>query len=326
MSIPSEFAGVPVVGWDVSDDDWLFARLGGLGASEVAPALGLSRWRTPWQVWAEKVDARRPEEPVSEAMALGIALEPWLLDRAAAELGRPVARTAARLYAHPRHEWRLCSPDGRSGGDLVECKTGGLAGGWGTPEGWTETSMPLTHELQCRWQMHVMDAPRVHLVALVAGMGVRTYTVERELGVEADLAAQASVWWERHVLGEVEPPLGGGDAAAVLARFAESDDRPVDLDDTDAWDLLARRRDAKKRGKDADVEVEEIHTRLKALLGPAWTGRLGNRVAYTWKPRLGNVDWQRIAADMAEKAGVPLPDPDTYRKPGTRALDVKDVV
>ena len=34
--------------------EWLNWRRTGLGGSDIAAVLGLSKWRTPWDVWADK--------------------------------------------------------------------------------------------------------------------------------------------------------------------------------------------------------------------------------------------------------------------------------
>jgi len=316
-------APTPVVAWGSSDAEWAKARTRGLGASDVAAALGLSRYRTPWQVWAEKTNTRRPDEQPSAAVELGLDLESWLIERAAARLGQPVTRTSHRLFAHGDHPWRLCSPDGTAGPDLVEAKTAGIVAGWGVPVGWTDDTIPLTYEIQTRWQMHVMDAGRVYVPALVAGLGFRLYTVYRDLDTEAELARQAEEWWIRHIVEGVEPPLGAADTDAVLATWPRPvEDEPVDLDDTDAAELLGRRRDAKKRLADTKTEVEEIDNRLKRLAGPHAIAFLEGHKAYGWIAKRGRIDWQRYAAELAEAHDLELPDPEPYRGATTRALNI----
>ena len=38
----------------ISQIDWLKERQKGIGGSDVAAILGMSPWRTPYQVWEEK--------------------------------------------------------------------------------------------------------------------------------------------------------------------------------------------------------------------------------------------------------------------------------
>jgi hypothetical protein len=36
------------------------------------------------------------------------------------------------------------------------------------------------------------------------------------------------------------------------------------------------------------------------------------------------VDWPALVAELVEKHGVPAPNPESYRKPSTRSLTVKE--
>jgi hypothetical protein len=75
---------------------------------------------------------------------------------------------------------------------LVECKTAGLASGFGDPEGLGRRRHPLGYEFQCRWSHARHGRPRIDLIGLVAGMGVLHRSFERDLTVEADMVEQVS--------------------------------------------------------------------------------------------------------------------------------------
>lgn len=314
-----------IIGWEHTDEQWLAAREGGISASDVAVLLGFSPYQTPAQLWAQKTGRPFPPIVVNEAMQLGLDLEPWLLERSARHLG-PVTRTPSRLYAHPEYPWRMASPDGMIVGttDLVEAKTAGLTSGFGIPLGWSEETIPLGYNFQARWQMHVLDAPRVHVPALVAGLGFRLYTLERDLVIEADMVAQVTEWYERHILGDVEPPLGAGDLEALGLRYPNPTAGAVELDDTDAHDLWIAYRAAHEREKRAGADKTAAGAGLKLLLREHDAGTVEGQVICTWKARDGAVDWKRLAVDLADTAAVPLPDPETYRKPSTRTFLLKD--
>lgn len=311
---------VPVIDWDATEQQWLDARRSGIGASEVAAALGMSRWRTPWQVWADKTGAHRRDRDYSDAAELGTALEPWLLNQAAMILGEPVERTPDRLYSHLEHPWQLASPDGQAKtGALVECKTAGLVGRVDTDD-WADGSIPLSYEFQTRWQMHVMDVPACHVVGLVAGLGVVLVTVDRDLAVEAEMVRQVSQWWDRYVVAGEEPPIGAGDLAALAERWPAPDGGYVDLDDTPAASLLALRRNANTRLVAAKSELDDIDARLRGLIGPHGEAFIDNRIAYSLPARRGSIDWKAIAAGLL--ADRPDIDPETYRRASTRYVKI----
>lgn len=316
---------VPIIGWDANRPAWLAARRTGLGASDVLALLGFSAYRTPWQVWAEKSEVYLPDDEPSEAAEIGTELEPWLRGRLADILGHPVKRTPAQLYSHPEHSWRLASPDGivPALGEGVECKTAGIAGGFGPPSDWSDDRIPLGYEFQVRWQMHVCGWSAVHVVALLANVGVRHYRIERDVALELELVGQVSDWWERHVIGNTEPPMAPADSDVMPKVYRRPDGKPVDLDGTDVQQHIAAYRAAHERETAAKAEKQRAGAELKRLLGEHTEGLVEHRTVVTWNEKRGSVEWARLLADVAAEHGS-APNPDDYRKPATRALSVKD--
>ncbi len=318
-------AALPVTTWDADEYEWLADRRRGLGASGVSTILGFNRYSTPWQVWAEKTGARIPGDEKFPAAELGHNLEPWLIDQATRLLDVPVTRTEYRMYAHPEHPWRLCSPDGITAtGDLVEAKTGGIASGFGPVNGWDDDRVPLDYEFQARWAMHVMNAPAVQFVALIAGRGLITRTVTRDLATEVEMVKQASDWWHRHVVEGVEPPFGHADTTVIADLYPRATVETVDLDGTDAvelWTAYRRHREDETAAKQAK---ETAGAALKALLGNAAVGFVDGHVIATWGEKRGRVNWQRLAESLAQQSGLDLPDPELFRDRASRSLTVKD--
>ena len=316
----------PVSTWDDSESAWLADRREGLGGSDILAVLGFSTYTSPWEVWREKTGASELDtEPPSHAAELGNSLEPWILAQAPGLLGEAAYRTLHRTYAHPDHWWRRCSPDGiLADGRLVECKTAGLASGFGTPPGWADDSVPLGYEFQVRWGLHVMDAPAAEIIALVAGLGLVRRTVTRDMGIEVKLVRQVAAWWDTHVIGHEEPAMSPGDARVLAELYPTVERESVDLDDTNAlehWEIYLA---AREREKTARREKEAAGAELKALLGDAAAGRVEGNVIATWNETKGQVNYTRLLADL-EAEGADIPDLDDYRNPPSRSLNVKDL-
>lgn len=300
---------IPLVGWDQPDEAWHAARRQGCGASDVGALLGFDNYRSPWQVWAEKTGhPLAPDFTGNPATRLGEALEPWLLTMAGELTGYQdsASRPPHRLYRHPHHAWRRCSPDGiyytpkadftGLNLELVQAKTAGLQ--TGRAHGWTDTTIPLGYELQARWEMHVMGATTNHIVALIAGRGLCHYPIHRDLEVENQLVEQVDEWWQRHIINGDEPPLTGRDAAIVAALYPKVERRRIDLDDTDAIAHWQAYRDAHLDATEADQRKAEAATALKALLGDAHYGYVDGRPVATWGERKGRIDWEKIAREL----------------------------
>jgi putative phage-type endonuclease len=319
---------IGVLTWDTTDDRWRADRKHGLGGSDVSAVLGFSRYRTPWQVWAEKTGRRTWQDDTSVPAELGLELEPWLMGKAAQMLKVPVVRTQWRTYAHAEHSWRRVSPDGITVEDtprLVECKTAGLASGYGTPEGWDNGRTPLDYEFQGRWAMHVMDCDLIEFVGLVAGMGVIHRTIHRNLATETSMVRQVTDWYVRHIVGDVEPPLGAADNAVLTQLYPEVLAETVDLSDTDAMEHYHRYRAAQSEESAAKKEKEAAGASIKALMGGAEVATVEDHAIATWSPTKGKVDWPAMVADLAAEHGFIPPDPETYRKPPTRTLRLKEI-
>ena len=100
---------MPLIRTEAGRPAWHQARLHGLGASDTAAILGLSPWRTPKQVWAEKLQLVEPEDagPAAEA---GLRLEPflarWYQDRTGHRLRDP-----GGIHVHPEYPCLRASLD-----------------------------------------------------------------------------------------------------------------------------------------------------------------------------------------------------------------------
>ena len=61
----------------MSHADWLQMRKAGIGGSDCSAAVGLSRWKSPFQLWSEKTDRIVPSK-AGEAAYWGSVMEPIL--------------------------------------------------------------------------------------------------------------------------------------------------------------------------------------------------------------------------------------------------------
>lgn len=94
---------------------WLQERRTGIGGSDAAVVLGLSPWKSRYELWAEK-SGSLPDEHGGETtphLDLGNNLEAVVLRLLALRTGRVVeAAERFKLVLHPEHAWLFCTPDG----------------------------------------------------------------------------------------------------------------------------------------------------------------------------------------------------------------------
>lgn len=94
---------------DQKSDEWLEWRRNGIGASDAPVVMGVSPWKTPYQLWLEKTKRVTPESTSNWAQERGNELEP--VARAKFELETGIDMPA-KLYQHMDFPWLKASLDG----------------------------------------------------------------------------------------------------------------------------------------------------------------------------------------------------------------------
>lgn len=262
-------------------DEWLHARRRGLGGSDAAGALGVSKWKTELSIYLDK-RGEAPEVEQTEPMRWGSLLEEIVRD----EYKR---RTGQRIYNTPmifskRHPWMLANTDARVAKDkrILEIKTSRTADGWGD-EGTAD--VPADYVCQVHHYMVVCEVDVADIAVLIGGADFRIYTIplDREL---ADMIIEAErVLWDRIQRGNPPSPRTAADVA-VLYRVARSS--PVEATDEITYDCK-RLLDLRKQISDAQDDADAIALRIKQFIGNGGGDVLvrdGVTLA-TWKQRAG---------------------------------------
>jgi len=187
-----------------------------LGASDMAAVLGLDRYRTAWDVWADKTGKLDEGDQPSDAMALGTALEDGILDFAAGAVG-PIRRNQYR--SHPSlpiganlDAIVVAKPE------IVEAKTAGLLGP--TPDLWGEAGsdhIPERVIVQVHTQVLAMVPVVVdvaHVAVLIGGRGLLLFHLQPNRSILDAIAEAAERFWTKNVQGDV-PPVGGPSLAVA---------------------------------------------------------------------------------------------------------------
>lgn len=207
-------------------DDFLQARSTGIGGSDVAAILGLSKWKTPLQVYMEKRGELAPQ-PDNDAMRWGRYLEPVVRQAYADATGYEV-RVPTTMLRHPRHDFAVASIDGFVDGDagrIFEAKTARTADGWGEAG---SDQVPQAYLLQVQWYMEVTALPVADVAALIGGSDFRIYTVEADRELQQMLLDAAAEFWQRVQRGEPPEPVTVADAIARWGRASRAEQVTAD--------------------------------------------------------------------------------------------------
>lgn len=295
ISWPNPLAEVPPSPV-ASREDWLLARTKGIGGSDVAGILGLSKWKTPLQVYQEKRGEIGPQ-PDNEAMKWGRYLEPVVRQAYADTTGREV-RVPTEMLRHPELAFMLANVDGLTEDRrVVEVKTARTAEGWGEPG---SDEIPQAYLLQVQHYMKVTAFPVADVAVLIGGSDFRLYEVPADPELQDMLVEAESEFWQRVVDANPPDPMTYAD---VLARFGRSSRAQSVVAGTAAADACAKLREIKEQREALDMLEEGARLHITKLLGEADTlVDAGGKVLATWKVQAGAKRLDGTALKVAHPA------------------------
>src|SRR5215470_1672149 len=196
----------------------LAERQQGLGGSDAAPALGLSPWKSPLELYLEKREQTPIPAPDSAAQRWGLLLEPVIRQAYAERTGR-VVRLPSGTLRHPAHPWMLAHVDGvTDDGRVVEIKTARFGEGWGSRE--SEDDVPYHYLLQVQHYLAVTGFKIADIAVLIGGNDFRVYHVPADTELQTLVIDGERSFWDLVEQGAApEPAWEGADVCKILERL-----------------------------------------------------------------------------------------------------------
>jgi putative phage-type endonuclease len=303
---------------EMSHEEWLRARTHGIGGSDAPVILGLSKWKTAFELWLEKTGQSTLPDTDSEAAYWGSKLEALVAEEFVVREGKKVRRVNAVLR-HPKYEWMLANIDRRVVGEnaILECKT---TSAWLHGE-WKDDEIPDAYIVQCQHYMAVTGAEKAYIAVLIGGNQYKCKVVHRDDELINIIIEAERHFWEFNVLGNNPPALDGSSAAErfLKERYSRAQDgKVVELPPTyraRIEELLA----IKARISELEQQQKTIENELKNELKDAESGLVGGYV----------VNWKSITSNRFDQKTFQTEHPDLYSqyiKPSTsRRFEVKEV-
>lgn len=206
--------------------DWVEARSGWIGSSEVSAVFGVSPYLSQYQLWQRKTN-RVPPWPGNRATRRGHALEPYVLgetsyDHHGIEVWHVDVPAKNPDFPHLRATIDGWVPAWEK---HVECKAPGSSGRarWrkmAETRGMvrlTPFSPQLHAWLQCQAQMAVLGLPECLLVVAIKTVQPIYIELEAKPGFAQKLNTIVEGWWNRHIIKDTPPAKSRRD------RDAEAD-------------------------------------------------------------------------------------------------------
>ena len=279
-------------------ESWLRERRRGIGGSDIGAILGLSRWRSPLDVYLDKIGESEDKES-SDAMYWGVVLESVVADEYARRTGKKVRKINA-ILACEGEPWRRASVDRLVIGErkILECKTAGAHMGheWG-PDGSDE--VPDVYRAQVAWYQHVLDYDTADLAVLIGGRDYRIYHLPRDRELERLIVSAADNFWLEHVRKKVPPdPICDRDLSTL---YAVDNGQALDVtSDGDAIAAVQRLADVSERIRRLEASKKAIRSEIAERMRDYSVLTVGGEPILTYKAPSpsARVDYRAVVDDL----------------------------
>jgi predicted phage-related endonuclease len=274
----------------------------GLGGSDMAKVLGVSRWGGPLDVWAQKLElVPKPEQ--RPEMEFGGIMEPKIAQWYSSAYGERLRRPGFVRMASPM-SWAIGFIDRQIVGSdrVIEIKTSLRRDGWGQPGG---NQIPPDAYIQTQHYIWIVNAPDAHVVALIAGRWPPSvYMIERDEEMIEMIRTEGERFWTQFVLTGDPPPPDGSNACAEYLKRRWPDPQPgkVVVATMEDYHAAADLREAKIELKRQEEAVRLLENRIKARIGD-FEEIAGDGWRATWRATrpYEKTDYEKVAAQLAAK-------------------------
>ena len=251
-------------------------RQSGIGASEAAPALGLSKYKTPYQLWEEKT-ALEVVQFDSPILRRGRMFEPIIRQLYSDETGRAVKKVPS--MRSEKYPFMTASPDGyaEDGKRYVEIKTARNKSEWGEP-GTDEIPLPYMIQVQHGLIVTGLEVADIPVSFSLDDFAIYEVPADREL--QEMIIEKEATFWE---LVKNRIPPEPSNYVDVYRRFAVSISKNIQAD-SDIVGAIQSLKSVKLSQKELKEQEDKLKTMIGKFMAEADTliDFDGNTLA-TWK-------------------------------------------
>ncbi len=313
-------------------------RRTGLGGSDMGAVLGLSQYRTPYQVWMEKTGRAEPFNGNLQTR-FGTYAEEFVAREYCERTGHRVQRfnTMLRHRSAPviGHVDRLVVPPGAKIASYrhqirtnlgLEAKTAhALAASRGDQWGDDGTDqVPEPYLVQCAVYMALTECEYWDLACLFGNSDFRVYHLTRNNDLESMILEEAARWWRDHVVADV-PPDPTSEAEARQRWAAHQADKAIELR-VDQVEQLRVYAGLKRQQREIEAKIQRIRDDLIPAFADADHVTHDGHVLATYRANRPSTktDWHAVVREL-----TPQIDDDelqrailacTAQQPGARVL------
>lgn len=268
-------------------EHWLHERRNGIGASDAPAILGLSSFRSPLAVWAEKVHGTNFDSGYQDLVKWGHLLEAPIREEYQRQTGRTVEHDGDyAIVKHQDKDFLTSTLDGRIIGEPFGVYEGKTCIAH-QRHNWDE-GVPLSYQVQTQHQMLVTGADWASVAVLIGGNDFRYYDVTRsDQFIEETLLPELEKFW-KHVMDGTPPEADGSESTARTIKLLHPNDNgETILLDQNALELVQELAITKEKIKAHEEKREHLKNSLTLLLGDNTYGLLpdGTQLSYKTQRR-----------------------------------------
>jgi putative phage-type endonuclease len=281
-------------------EEWLKHRLCGIGGSEIAAVCGISKYKTPLDIYNEKLGLIPPFEGNARTEA-GNRLENTVAEWYADETGNKVIRDNKMWILDDylvANVDRIIIPNDSTqynGRGILEVKT---AGTWAA-KNWIEEP-PVEYTFQLQHYLDVLDLHWGEFAVLIGGNDFRHYFIERDDELIALKNEQARKFWFENVLKKNPPdPVNSKDIETIYSRIEAG--KVIEAAEP-VYATVEELRGVKQRIKELESKEAEYTERLKLLMRDADALMFRGETLVSWKQSKDSVlfDAKRLQKEKPE--------------------------
>jgi putative phage-type endonuclease len=264
-----------------SSPEWHEARAAGIGGSDVAAILGLSKWESPLSLWGKKSGRIESQIEETEAMEWGKLLEDVILEKF--HVKHPELEIFAKpgTFSHRDRDWQRANPDALAYNPVskewfvIEIKTAAYEDEWSDKE----NLIPLNYRAQVLWYLQVFGFRRAFVATLFSGRKYREFTVEAN-DFEMELNLDSVIRWRAYLTEDKQPDYDGAEVTYETIRKLHPQIDP-ELPAIELGDLGIHYFNALSDFEKAEEQMREMKSRVMDAMGTAKTATIGGQIRVT---------------------------------------------
>jgi putative phage-type endonuclease len=275
-----------------------------IGGSDAAAICGLSKWKTAYEVWLDKIGQGFQKEETLP-MKVGTMMESIVADLWASQYNKKIKKSNKTLFSKD-YPFIGGNIDRLIVGEksFLEVKTAGER----FSKDWDDNKIPLQYLIQCLHYLYVTQYEYCYLGVLIGNSELKSYQIYyKDYQKQIEQIIQKEVeFWNKYVIPKVPPPVIAEDSEILQQQFINEIKGPtqeLDLSNDDEVQLLLENLEAYKQDKKKlEEQISEIENKIKIKLGEYQVAKT-SRYIIEWKVQeRTSLDKEKMISDGIDLA------------------------